>query len=201
MNDDEETNNNPDDQSSTMQKETEQTPNPSPTNLSKTAIIRAKDWSRNYLTKHLATTSIVILGITTLGALTFGVYTHRELSKERIKTSELSRNLNERQNSLNDSNQPENIIATVGKLIILPENEKPTIATVTDLAKLQNQPFFNNAEIGDKVLIYTQSKKAILFRPSTSRIIEYAPLQMDESTNTEGSVAGATTKSPKKSKK
>jgi hypothetical protein len=64
------------------------------------------------------------------------------------------------------------LIAQVGLLIALPTDEKPTVATVTDLEKVKDQPFFKNAKNGDKVLIYTNAKKAILYRPSEKRIIE-----------------------------
>jgi hypothetical protein len=68
------------------------------------------------------------------------------------------------------------LIEQVGKLIVLPQGEEPTIATVSDLSKLQGQPFFAKAQVGDKVLIYQVAKKAILFRPSENKIIELAPL-------------------------
>lgn len=70
----------------------------------------------------------------------------------------------------------EQLVEAVGKLMILPSDEQPTIATVQDLAKLQGQPFFAQAQVGDKVLIYTNAKKAILYRPGQNKIIEVAPL-------------------------
>jgi len=64
------------------------------------------------------------------------------------------------------------LVAEVGKLIALPTDEKPTVATITDIDKIKDQPFFKNAKNGDKVLIYTTANKAILYRPSERRIIE-----------------------------
>lgn len=69
------------------------------------------------------------------------------------------------------------IIEAVGKLVLLPEGEAPTIATVTDAGKLRaGQAFFAKAADGDKVLIYTSALKAIMYRPSENKIIEIAPL-------------------------
>ena len=66
-------------------------------------------------------------------------------------------------------------IEAVGKLVVLPE-EVPTVATVTDLELLKDQVFFKNAKVGDKVLIYLQAQKAILYNPESNKIIELAPL-------------------------
>lgn len=67
------------------------------------------------------------------------------------------------------------LVSSIGVLMILP-NETPTLATVSDPEKLRDQPFFTNAKKDDKVLIYTNAKKAILYRPSINKIIEVAPI-------------------------
>lgn len=58
----------------------------------------------------------------------------------------------------------------------LPAGEQPTLATVADQEKLKGQDFFSHAQNGDKLLIYPKAKKAILYRPSTGKIIEVTNL-------------------------
>ncbi len=75
----------------------------------------------------------------------------------------------------------EALVERVSKLIVLPVGETPTVATVTDPEKLKDQAFFVNAVIGDKVLIYTTAKKAILYNPTTNKIVDVAPLNIGSS--------------------
>ena len=72
------------------------------------------------------------------------------------------------------------LLAEVGQLIALPEGETPTVATVSDPSKLKDQPFFAKAKVGDKVLIYTNARKAILYSPTEHKIIEVAPISIGE---------------------
>lgn len=64
------------------------------------------------------------------------------------------------------------MVKEVGKLIVLPADEKPTVALVSDIEKIKNQSFFKNAQNGDSILIYPTANKAILYRPSARLIIE-----------------------------
>lgn len=66
-------------------------------------------------------------------------------------------------------------ISAVGKLMVLPANETPTIATVTAPEQLKGQVFFINAHKGDQLLIYKNAQKAILYNPSINKIIEVSP--------------------------
>lgn len=70
---------------------------------------------------------------------------------------------------------PSELISAVGKLIELPSGT-PQIATVSDKTKLASQAFFRNAQNGDKVLIYKD--EAILYRPSTNKLIAVAPVAL-----------------------
>lgn len=70
------------------------------------------------------------------------------------------------------------LVQEVSQYIVLPEGEDPTVATVTDPEKLKDQAFFTQASVGDKVLIYTNAKKAILYNPGTHKIVEVAPINI-----------------------
>jgi hypothetical protein len=76
------------------------------------------------------------------------------------------------------------LITKVGQLIDLPKDEQPTIATVSDYKKLQDQPFFSKAKNGFKVLIYTKAKEAILYDPIANKIIQVAPVTIGQTTPT-----------------
>ncbi len=84
-------------------------------------------------------------------------------------------------------NENRELVATIGKIILLPEGEEPTVATVTDPAALADQPFFENAEIGFKVLVYSMAKKAILYDPFSNRIIEIGPVTIPPEAAASGS--------------
>jgi hypothetical protein len=115
----------------------------------------------------LPTAIIIVLAITTLlsaGAAAYFYLQYQNLNKNPDKITA-------------DENKA--LVDRVGKLMILPTNETPTIATVTDLAPFKGQPFFANAKIGDKVIIYTTAKRAILYDPKDNKIIEIAPLNTD----------------------
>jgi hypothetical protein len=70
------------------------------------------------------------------------------------------------------------LVMKVGKLVVLPTGETPTIATVSDPEALKDQAFFAQAVKGDKVLIYTTAKKAILYSVLMNKIIDVAPLNI-----------------------
>lgn len=76
------------------------------------------------------------------------------------------------------SQEVDRLVLEIGQLINLPTGEEPTVATVTDIEKLKDQPFFQKAKNGDKVLIYTQAKKAILYDPNAKKIIDVAPINI-----------------------
>ena len=78
--------------------------------------------------------------------------------------------------SLDARRQMQRVVREVGRLIVLPEGEEPTLATVTDGEQVSKQPFFAKAQKGDKVLLYPVAKMAFLYRPAWRKLVNVGPI-------------------------
>lgn len=77
---------------------------------------------------------------------------------------------------LSQTEQATAILTNVGELIELP-SEQPTMATINDAASAkQQQPFLTNAENGDILIVYPNAGEALLYRPSTNKLIAVGPV-------------------------
>jgi len=118
--------------------------------------------SSNKSRKALIGAGIVFVVIL-IGFLTFQyINTRNELKKARDPQAAAK-------------NEATELAKKIGKVADLPTNERPSVYTVSDKQKLKQDPFFQRVQNGDKVLIYTKSDRAVLYRPSTAKIIEFAP--------------------------
>ncbi len=119
---------------------------------------------------------LVVVSISGLGVAGFFYFQYQKSQKElqSIRTDP---------STLQKAAQAEtkNLIDEVGRLIALPSGENPTVATITDIEKLKDQPFFKNARNGHKVLIYTNAKKAILYDSAAKKVIDVAPVNIGSS--------------------
>jgi len=70
------------------------------------------------------------------------------------------------------------LVEKISKLVVLPSDEEPVVATVTDKEKLKDQPVFAKTENGDKILIYSNAKKAYVYRPSNNIIVDVIPVNI-----------------------
>lgn len=118
--------------------------------------------------------SLVLVGAIVVLAI-FGGYYYLQYQDQRQNPEQALKEQQEAE--LND------IIARVGALYTLPKDEKPSLATVQDINKLKDQPFFSNAQNGDKLLIFSAAKQAIIYRPSTNMIINVGPIAITQQAN------------------
>jgi hypothetical protein len=82
-----------------------------------------------------------------------------------------------------DKLEMNSLVKEIGQFLDLPQDETPTLLTISTLEGLENQPFFKNAMIGDKVLVYEKNTKAVLWRPSTHKVIEASIISISPRTN------------------
>jgi|GEM_PF-5321652 len=72
------------------------------------------------------------------------------------------------------------LIDRVSKVVVLPTDQEPTIATITKVDELKkvNATFYGDAQDGDKILFY--STRAVIYRESEGKIINIAPVTLDQ---------------------
>ncbi|MCL4199849.1 hypothetical protein KJZ67_00725 [Patescibacteria group bacterium] len=102
--------------------------------------------------------AFIILIFLTIGGSGAGIYYYSEYRK-------LAQRFNNPQAEVKD------ILTKVGKLMELPEGEEPTVATVQDAEQIRSQPFFAKAQNGQRVILYTNARIAILFDEKANKII------------------------------
>jgi uncharacterized membrane protein len=132
---------------------------------------------------------VLVLALAATGVLWYQNMNYKkELASTRQQLSSLQNNP-----AIKDQVDAQDTINKVSALVNVPTDETPTVATVTDLSQLKNQPFFANAQVGDKVVIYQNAKEAILYRPSNNKIIQIAPLNTSQQTQAQAQAPAAQT--------
>lgn len=109
--------------------------------------------------------AFVILALLAVGGSGAGIYYYAQYQQ-------LSQKARDPQAEIKD------ILDKVGKLIELPEGEEPTVVTVQDAEQIRNQPFFAKAQNGQRVILYTNSKLAILFDEQANKLINVGSISV-----------------------
>lgn len=117
---------------------------------------------------------ILIIVVVLIGVASWSSYSYWQAKKQISKLSTV-----EGQQQLAEQ-EVNTILAQIKKRMILPDDETPTVATVNDVETLKkDQPFFEKAQNGDKVIIYVKAKKAIVYRPQEDLIVNVGFLAVD----------------------
>jgi hypothetical protein len=129
-----------------------------------------KDGNRRFSSKleNRILVTLLVIGLAGFGGFYFRKY--QDLKKQPLTAGQQAQAENDRN------------IAEVSKLYALPQDEKPSVTTIKDKKKLTDQPFFNQAENGDVTLIYLNAKLVILYRPSSSQIINVSSMSIQSDT-------------------
>lgn len=114
----------------------------------------------------------VVAGLLLAGSVAFGViYFQKYQQLNSMSAAEFEQRENDR------------IISKIAKLYTLPAEEQPEIAIVKDKEALRQNPFFEQAENGDFVVIFRDAKLALLYRPGEDRLVKVGPLNVQDTTN------------------
>ena len=124
---------------------------------------------------------IILLLVALVGLGVFGYFKYRQLTKENSRLSSDNQRLSNPEESA--KTEIARLKSDIAKLVEVPSGEEPTIATVTEIGKLKDNPFYAKAENGDKVFIYAMAKKAFIYRPRTNKIIEVAAINPQDETS------------------
>lgn len=109
---------------------------------------------------------LVFAGLTTFGI----VYYQKYNQLNNLSPSEFEQRENDR------------VIGRIASLYTLPKDEKPEIAVVKDKEALRQNPFFEQAENNDYVVVFREAKVALLYRPSENRLVKVGPLNLQNTT-------------------
>lgn len=135
----------------------------------------------NILSKLLTRNGIIfaVLGVVAIAALgTSGFFFMKYQTANKLLTKP----------DVVSAEEAKKITDKISKFYSLPKDETPNVATVIDVEKLKDQPFFANAKNDDKVLIYAKAGIAILYRPSDNKIIQVSPVTGAPSASPEANI-------------
>jgi hypothetical protein len=120
----------------------------------KTVVVTAK--KRNWVT-------LLVIPSLVMVSLFLGYFTHYYSNKykEALKIPLLS-----------EKNKDQAIVDVISKSMELPSGESPIVAAVNDVEKISHQSFFSDAQEDDQMVIYSEAKKAIVYRPSSGKVID-----------------------------
>lgn len=79
-------------------------------------------------------------------------------------------------NELN-AKQTEELLAKVSKLVVLPNEKNPVVATINDVETLAaTQDFYKDASNGQKLIIFTLARRAVIYDEAANKLINVGPI-------------------------
>lgn len=109
--------------------------------------------------------SFIILILVALAGSGAGIYYYMQYQSLKVRTN-------------NPNIAVKELLAKVGKLVDLPTGEQPTVATVNDANAIKDQPFFAKAKNGYRVILYPNTRMAILYDEETNKIINFGTINV-----------------------
>jgi hypothetical protein len=118
------------------------------------------------MNKRLISIFLVVLALISIGSVCAAAYFYQQYQRLQANPQATT------------EKELEKMLKTISTVMELP-TEKPSIATILDTEKLKGQAFFQKAKNGDKVIIFEQARRVLLYRPDTGRVVDFAPLILE----------------------
>lgn len=120
--------------------------------------------------------AFVLIVFVAIGAAFFvGQYTAQKAPQENISVTQPEIT------ELEQNTQADIFLEKVDKLIMLPSGEAPSVAVIEDAASAKSaQPFLEDAQNGDVLIVYSQNQFALLYRPGDDKLVAVGPVLSDE---------------------
>ena len=109
--------------------------------------------------------------VVAIAAFAWSFFNYQTVKKEIevLKDPNLASQLNQQ--------QTEALLEKVGKLMVLPSEKNPVVATINDVETLAStQDFYAPANNGDKLIIFQTSRKAVIYDEDDNKIVNVGPI-------------------------
>jgi hypothetical protein len=127
----------------------------------------------NRLAKKIA---LIIIAFLAIAAIAWGVMRYGNPDSEQLVASGDTPIVQEESEA-----EVVRLLENVSRHMLLPEEGLPMVATVTHAESLiAEQPFYSGVKNGDKLIIFEQSRKAIIYSPTRDIIVNVGPIQLPE---------------------
>lgn len=136
----------------------------------------AKKAKKSKLRKPKLTTVVVLLVL--LGLAAGSAYLYMKYDETQQKVEQLS--TVQGQEELNKT-QTEQLLGEMRQMILLPTDEDPAVATIIDINQLNSNEFYKDAQNGDRVIVYSNAKKAYIYRPESKIIVNVGSFSVEAS--------------------
>jgi len=124
-------------------------------------------------------------------AVVVGLLFLTNLMKERNQLKEQVNNLSDSQ--VSDDAKKAAVLKELNKSVELPTNETPELRTIEDATKFtQQNPSLADIKNGDMLLLFQKSRKVVVYRPSTKKVVVVVTLS--ESVSDQSQQSPTTTK-------
>lgn len=123
--------------------------------------------------------ALVAIAIIALVALVLVLDMQRREAEKQLKSLSVRLEQLQTGNTQQNREAAQRIVNEVRKLIAIPEDVEPTVATIIDVETLrQRNPFYNKAENGNHLIV--TAERAILYDSEKKIIIDVVPVQVQQ---------------------